>query len=82
MKLKLVCVTWIDARTDGGWFEHDPKKPRPNPPLKSYGLLVERNEESIILASTYDPECNRWSDRMEIPAGMLKSVRTIKTVEA
>lgn len=82
MKLKLVCVRWIDARTEAGWFQHDPKKPKKNPPLKTYGLLVEHNDTSVILASTYDPEYDHWSDRMEIPAQMVTSIRTIRTVEA
>lgn len=80
MKIKLVVVEWVDARTDPGWFDAD--APHTNPPIKTYGLLVAQDDRKVVLASTFDPETGRWSDRMEIPAAMTTSIKTIRAVDA
>lgn len=81
MKVKLVEVRWKDARAHAGWFEYDKNNPPPNHPVVTYGLLVDKRDDAVILASTIDPDTGEWADRNEIPAQMLVSVKTVKTVE-
>ena len=78
-KIRLVCVVWQDAETSPGWFHHDPKEKIC--PVKSYGLLVARDKDAVTLASTFDPETGKWCDKIKIPTGMVKSVKTIASVD-
>lgn len=80
MKLKLVEISWIDAEVSKeGWSEDDPDKAPTI--LKTYGLLVRKDKNFVVHASTYDPDTGKWSERGKIPAGMVKSIKTIETVE-
>ena len=80
MKKKLVEITWIDARAaEPGWTKDDPNDK--NIELKTYGLLVRKDKKTVVHASTYDPETNLWSERGEIPAGMVLKIRVIETVD-
>ena len=75
-----MCISWVDAEApDPGWSEDDPMEQ----PLvfKSYGLLVRRDKNYVVHASTYDPETCRWSERGKIPTGMVLSVEVIAEVE-
>ena len=71
-------VEWQDADTEGGWFDDDDES---LPVLKTFGLYVRKNKDSLTLASTYDPHENSWSDKMRIPWGMVIKVTTIQEVE-
>lgn len=80
MKIKLVCIEWIDAEASKeGWSEDDPEGVPTV--LKTYGLLVRKDKHFTVHASTYDPDTGRWSERGKIPTGMVKSIKTIATVE-
>ncbi len=80
MKLKLVCIEWIDAEAaEAGWTEDDPEKTPQI--LRTYGLLVRKDKNFVVHASTYDSELGRWSERAKIPAGMVKRITTIATVD-
>lgn len=80
MKLKLVCIEWVDAETSvSGWSEDDPEKAPQI--LKTYGLLVRKDKNFVVHASTYDPEMERWSERGKIPTGMVKRITVLSTVE-
>ena len=81
MKLKLVCVEWVDARAHAGWFEYDYKNPPKNVPVRTYGLLVHDRKDAIVLASSYDPKEKQFADRNEIPKGICKTIKTIKVLE-
>lgn len=79
VKIKLVEISWIDARaSEPGWVKDDPSNQ--NIVLKTYGLLVRKDKRTVVHASTYDPETKLWSERGEIPAGMVLKIRTIETV--
>lgn len=80
MKLKLVCIEWVDAEAaDSGWTEDDPgEDPQV---LKTYGLLVRKDNNFVVHASTYDPALELWSERAKIPSGMVKRITTLATVE-
>lgn len=80
LKKKLVEITWIDARaSEAGWTKDDPSNR--NIELKTYGLLVRKDKKTIVHASTYDPETGLWSEKGEIPVGMVLKMRTIETVD-
>lgn len=79
MRKVLVCVHWIDADGEAGWFADDPKEDSPHV-LRTYGLLVRQTDDWVITASTYDPLTGLWSDRSRIPMGMVQKVETIRTV--
>lgn len=76
-KLKLVCIEWIDAEAPGdtGWDEDDPES-EPHV-LKTFGLLVRKDKNYVVHASTFDPrqgERGKWSERAKIPAGMVQQI--------
>ena len=80
MKVKLVCIEWIDAEASGeGWSDDDPHKPPTV--LNTYGLLVRKDKNYVVHASTRDPDTGKWSDRGKIPTGMVKRIRVLDTVE-
>jgi len=79
LKKKLVEITWIDARASApGWTPDDPSDK--NIELKTYGLLVRKDKRTVVHASTYDPETKLWSEKGEIPAGMVLNIRVIETI--
>lgn len=80
MKLKLVCIEWVDAEgSEKGWSDDDPEK-APTV-LRTYGLLVRKDKHFVVHASTYDPDTGKWSERGKIPVGMVKKLTVIETVE-
>jgi len=80
MKKKLVEIHWIDAEAEAGWSEDDPAKDKPTI-LKTYGLLVRKTKDWVIHADTYIPETKVWGGKGKIPAGMVKKVKTLMTVD-
>lgn len=79
MKLKIVVIEWVDAEADSGWTADDPHK-EPYV-MKTVGLLVRKDKNFVVHASTYDRENHVWGDRGKIPTGMVKRIRVIDTVE-
>lgn len=80
MKLKLVCIEWVDAEASAaGWSEDDPEAAPQI--LRTYGLLVRKDKNFVVHASTYDSALGRWSERGKIPVGMVKRITTITTVD-
>ena len=77
-KLQVVEVTWLDADGESGWSEYD-EKGQDLSYLKSYGLLVDKGDNFIVIA-----ECkgsgNNWSSIQRIPNQMVKKVRVIETL--
>jgi len=81
MRLRHVRVTWVDAHTEAGWFQYDPKEKLKLPLTYSTGIFVDKTKDFLILASTYDPEIKDYADRHNIPAGMVKKIKTLLTEE-
>lgn len=79
VKLKLVCIEWIDAEARPGWSEDDPDAPPTV--LKTYGLLVRKDKHFVVHASTFDPDSGRWGERGKIPAGMVKKITVLDRVD-
>lgn len=79
-KLKLVEVIWIDAFIEGEWKEF--KKPKKDDSLvATYGLLVERSKEWVVLAMTYVPgTAPYWGSLWYIPRGMVVQINELTEV--
>lgn len=78
MRKKLVELTWIDIETHAGWHDEEDK---PFIPMKAYGILVRKDQERYTLASGYDPENKKWSDKMHFPKGVVQHMRVIEEVD-
>jgi len=81
MKLKVVEVTFYDVENGAGWHDWSAKSLKEIAPLKAAGYLVHRDNDWLVLAFTYNPSAKDWCGSFSIPAGMVKSVRVIKTTE-
>lgn len=81
MRIKLVCIEWVDAEAaEPGWTEDDPDtEPQI---LKTYGLLVRKDKNFVVHASTYDSVLGRWSERGKIPTGMVRKITVLDSVDA
>ena len=75
---KLIKVFWKDAESDPSWMELNDilKWGRKSCECVSYGLLIDKNEENIVLASTKSDD---FSDLKKIPIGMVSKIVVIKT---
>jgi hypothetical protein len=71
-RLKLVCVSWIDSYTDGGWADYAPEKVETN----TYGILVGKTRDWTTLAMT--KEKGYWGNLWYIPT---KNVLRIRSIE-
>lgn len=78
MKKPLVEIQWIDVETHGGWHDDEDDD---FSLMKTYGVLVRTTEERITLASGFDAENGKWSDKMYFPRGVVKNIRIIEEVE-
>lgn len=70
MILKLVRVEWIDARTHAGWHDYDPENPPSNPPMRTFGLLVDDRKDAVVIASSFDTDTGQFADLSTIPKGL------------
>ena len=70
-KLKLICASWIDSYTDGGWADYAPEKVE----TKTYGLLVDKTEDWVTLAMT--KEKGYWGNLWYIPTKNVVKVETL-----
>lgn len=77
MSYSLVCVVWDDAHElESDWVTPGKKKLRPCL-IRSYGLLVEKNEKYVVLAQdlSFDGMVN---GRGQIPRGMVRKITTLR----
>lgn len=79
MKRKLVEITWTDADGESGWSDYDPKDKLPV--IKTFGILVDKNDKQVVHADSYCHESCRWSGLGRIPKGMVSKIKTIAVVE-
>ena len=77
---KLVEVIWIDAFIEGEWKEYE--KPKKEECLVStYGLLVEKSREWVVLAMTFVPgKSPYWGSLWHIPRGMVVQISELAEV--
>ena len=70
--VKLVEVLWLDSYTEASWAEYSPEKKE----TKTYGLLVDENEDWTTLAMT--KEKDYWGNLCYIPT---RNVTTMRVIE-
>lgn len=71
MSKPVVCVEWIDAEQDPQWIAKDEIAKIEAPIVKSYGVIMRRDNKVLILAHSIVGDsygCNT------IPAGMVRKV--------
>jgi len=80
MKLKYVCVHVMDINTSAGWWEYNKREHRKeNKTIPVVGILVDRDNEWVILASSYNKTGKDWLNEVSIPTSIVKSVVILKT---
>jgi len=77
-RLKVVEVKWQDAESSSGWFRFDQKEECVL--VSTVGLYVGKTPDSVVLASSLDPETGKFCDKHKIPKGMVKEQRTIEII--
>ena len=75
----LVEIRWVDAEASKEGWDHDDPEAEPVV-MRSFGLLVRKDKNFVVHASTYDPESGRYSDRSKIPVGMVSEIIKIATI--
>lgn len=73
---ELVCVEWVDAEQVSGW--HDLEPDEPVWVMNTYGILVGKTEDWIILADTHLPP-DTWGGINKIPVGTVERVTKIRS---
>jgi len=79
MKAKLVEIQWQDADGEAGWSAYDSSAILPI--IKTFGLLVDKNDKQVVHADSYCHESKMWSGLGRIPRNMVKRIRVLQTVE-
>ena len=79
-KIKIVEVVWVDSFIEGEWKEYE--KPKKEDCLVStYGLLVEKSREWVVLAMTKIPgKLPYWGSLWHIPRGMVVEINELLTL--
>lgn len=67
----VVKVEWIDAESDARWVDADAIKAMKAPVAVSYGIIVRRDKDVLIIAHSI---CGDQYGVNTIPAGMVKKV--------
>jgi hypothetical protein len=75
VSLDLVAVHWLDACTGHGWEAADEAESTPHS-VFTVGFVIKHNDKVIIIASSSDLQGNNNS-RINIPIGMVKSIKKI-----
>jgi len=68
---QVVKVEWIDAESDARWLEMSDIEKLKAPVATSYGIIVRRDKDVLILAHSI---CGEHYGVNTIPAGMVKKV--------
>lgn len=81
IRKRLVEVTWVDPQTRAGWHEDD--ECVEFTPIKTFGLYVrkDKSKDCLTIAASYEPEDNKWTDKMDFPLGCVKKIREIEVIE-
>jgi hypothetical protein len=82
MKVKTVRVDVLDINVSGGWWTYDTKTHKgAQHTIPISGLLVDRNDQWVILASGYNKGAGDWLNEVSIPAALVKRVRVLEETE-
>jgi len=74
--MKIVEVTWIDARHDFGQISI--REINPGALMKTVGYLIRRDKEFVVIAMEYWPERETYNNVTSIPASIVKKVRYVE----
>ncbi len=79
--LKLMYITWEDAHANPQWAPMSALFEIKSPVIaRSVGFLVQEDETSIVLASSYDGSA-MFGNWQVIPKGMVRKKRTLMTLD-
>lgn len=85
-KKRLVEIVWLDADCEGGWQSDDEKKDQETVEyMHVYGVLVNggrRGDKFVTISFGYNEDAEEWLGKSRIPMGMVKSIKTIRYLEA
>lgn len=68
---QVVQVEWADAEQDPRWLDHDDVAKMKAPVATSYGVIVRRDKEVLVLAHSF---IGTDISTLLIPAGMVRKV--------
>lgn len=74
-------VIWHDAHAGTGWWDYDDAIVYKPLEIITYGWVIRRDKVATVIALSYHPgkhKMGRFGDTLDIPAGMVRSVRRIK----
>ncbi len=72
----------IDIETRAGWWHYDRKKhDSEQVTIPIYGILVDRNDQWVVLANSYNKEAGDWLGGVSIPAGIVRHIRILEVTE-
>jgi len=75
--MRMVLVEWDDSCSDGGWLPSDTDLSVSQ--CVTTGFLQKDKPNSIVVAQNKSSS-GRYSDRIAIPKGCIKRMRTLKVV--
>jgi hypothetical protein len=79
-KFPLVEINWVDAEAaPAGWVEDGHELDEPVV-LRTFGLLIRKDKNWVVHASTYDLDSNMYSEKAKIPAEWVRNIRIIEEV--
>ena len=79
--IKMVHIEFTDVQCGSGWWNylHKPHKAGMDT-LPACGIMVDRNEDFIVLAFSYNHSAGDWLGEMTIPTALVKKVTILKQV--
>ena len=78
--IKMVDVEFTDIQNGSGWYHYDRKKHKAGMgPLPAAGILVDKNEDFLVLAFSYNHSAGDFVGEFTIPMALVKRVKVLKT---
>ena len=78
MKRRVVEITWVDARSKGGWSEPARYEKDTVSICRSVGYVLSRDQERTVLIQSESDSTGNVSDAIAIPARCIKRVKRLK----
>jgi hypothetical protein len=78
---KLVEVVWVDSFIEGDWKEFVKTEKKDDCLVATYGLLVHKSRDWVVLAMTFIPgKAPYWGALWHIPRGMVVQINELAQV--
>ncbi len=78
MKHRLVQVTWVDTRCQGGWEEAKEALRFETCEVVSIGWLISEYDKRIVIAGDFNEFDDQYARIQAIPRGCIKKIKRIK----